>query len=137
MSDTVLVNRPNVTKLVTASTFTVITSPDTTIYSMSVDADTEIPSEYSIIRVAGNGGDVMLTSTPTIEAGQYDGQTLRIVGQDDSAVVTLQDNVNLPGSTLHCQHARNVVLGKNDNITFIWDLSQGVWIACSIAIDTY
>jgi hypothetical protein len=97
-----------------------------------------LPSTHGILRVQSlSGVAINLTSTPTIDAGQYDGQRLLIIGQHDTGRITLQDESNLFGSALHLQHAQNAQLGKNDSITVQWDASQAIWLACSPPVDTY
>jgi hypothetical protein len=68
-----------------------------------------------------------LTSTPTINAGR-DGQILTVIGVSDTLMPTLQDNSNLPGSTLKMQQQQNFTLGLNDSITYQYNTDQGAWI---------
>lgn len=98
-----------------------IFSPVLAIWSsttISLAADDTIPSGYNIIFLSGDGGHVTLTNTPTIAAGTK-GQLLFLVGTDDSATVTVQDNTNLPGSTLCLEYSRDVTLGNNDVLALI------------------
>ncbi len=100
------------------------------IYEGNLLATDTIPSQYDIVRIAGNGGAVTLTSTPSIANGRYDGQILWVFGNHETNLVTLQDVTNLAGSTLHLRHSHDVTLGKYDNFKLMWYLSAGIWIAC-------
>jgi len=94
-------------------------SPGTTV----IASDT-LSRGYDVLRIQGG---VTMTSTPTIHAGT-DGQLLTIEGLNDFSLVTLQDESNLVGSGMRMINARNMVLGKNDNIEFSYDLGQALWI---------
>lgn len=84
-----------------------------------------------IQRVAGSGGDVVLTSTPNIADAASDGTIVIIQGTNDSATLTLQDSSNLAGSGLELNSGLNFELGANDNITLIYDSGEDAWIEIS------
>ena len=87
------------------------------------------------IYVIGNGGAVIMTSTPTIGLGTYDGQELLVQGTDDTDTVTLQDNGSLAGSKLRLG-AANRVLGQGDSIRLSWDSTDGFWYETSFSQPT-
>jgi len=107
---------------ITLDTSSMSVLPSTT---ETLDAEDAISGGYNLVFVAGNGTHVTLTSTPSIAAGTT-GQMLVLLGTNDSATVTLQDNSVLDGSTLHLHHAQNHTLGLNDSISFIY--SGTAWI---------
>lgn len=78
------------------------------------------------IRVKGNGGAVVMTSTPTISLGTADGQLLLVQGTDDANTVQVQDNASLAGSKLKLA-AANRTLGKGDMLLLSWDATDGLW----------
>lgn len=82
------------------------------------------------IRVVGNGGPVVMTSTPTIALGTIDGQELLVQGTHDTNTVQLQDNGSLAGSKLRLG-AANRTLGEGDTIRFSWDSTLGFWLETS------
>ena len=86
---------------------------------------------YRTNYIQGNGGAVTLTSTPSITAGEYDGQRLTIHGLSDTNTVTLQDASVLPGSGVHLTHAYRCVFGKNDTMTLTWYETDSVWVELS------
>ena len=86
---------------------------------------------YRTIYIQGNGGAVTLTSTPSITAGEYDGQRLTIHGLSDTNTVTLQDASVLSGSGVHLTHAYRCVFGKNDTMTLTWYETDSVWVELS------
>lgn len=86
--------------------------------TVELAADDTIPSEYNIVYLSGDGGHVTLTSTPTIAAGTA-GQPLTLVGMSESATVTIQDNANAAGTTLHLNHRQDVTLGLYDTLDLI------------------
>lgn len=80
------------------------------------------------IRVAGSGGPVTLTSTPTITNPVADGQRLVIMGTDAANTLTLQDETGLAGSKLRLAGAASVTLGLYDTIELLWDQALGFWV---------
>ena len=85
-----------------------------------------IEHNADIVQVAGDGGAVILTSTPTISNG-YDGERLAIIGTSNVNTVELQDNGALPGSSLELAGGANFILGAGDVITFIYSGSNNIW----------
>lgn len=82
-------------------------------------------------RVAGSGGAVTLTSTPTITNPAADGQDLIIMGTSDVNTITLQDKSALGGSNLNLAGGANVTLGEGDLIHLIWDSTLAGWYELS------
>ncbi len=91
--------------------------------SLTVAADTTITTKYRYLSLTAAGA-VVLTDTPTIEAGSFIGQRLTLLGTSDVNTVTLQDNGTLAGSNLFLIDTTNRVLGSRDIITFVWDGSS-------------
>lgn len=79
------------------------------------------------VRVAGNGGAVTLTSTPTVTLGTLDGQLCLIQGTHDTNTVTIQDNGSLAGSKVRLGAASRV-LGAGDSLLLSWDAALGMWV---------
>lgn len=102
----------------------------------AVVAGTAISITKPVMRIYGSPGDVVMTATPNIAAGDYDGQTRQLQGTDDSATVTVRDASNLASSGLHLQHGRDFTMGKNDMLELMWDDSQSLWIELR-RIDNY
>ena len=82
------------------------------------------------VRVAGDGGAVVLTSTPTITPGAIDGQLCLVQGTHDTNTVQLQDDGSLAGSKLRLG-AANRTLGAGDSVLLSWDATLGMW--CEIS----
>lgn len=82
------------------------------------------------VRVVGNGGAVVMTSTPTIALGTIDGQELLVQGTSDVNTVQLQDDGSLAGSKLRLG-AANRTLGAGDTIRFSWDSTLQFWLETS------
>ena len=96
--------------------------------TVSLSAGTTLASTNSYARVVGNGGAVTLSSTPNVDAGQYDGQILVIQGTDDTNTVTFQDDNNLIGSTMRLNGGADATLGDGDILSLIWhSYSGGSW----------
>jgi len=76
--------------------------------------------------VAGNGGAVTVTATPSVTACASDGQELVIIGTDNTNTVTLQDQSNLASSGLSLNG--NWVGAKDSAITLHCDTTQGLWV---------
>lgn len=87
-------------------------------------ATNAIEVDATLIRVAGSGGAVTLTSTPTIADGS-DGQIVVIRGTDDTNTITIQDigaiasNVDMGGV--------NRTLGANDYLGLLFNSDSGNW----------
>lgn len=83
------------------------------------------------VRVAGSGGAVTLTSTPTIADG-VDGQIVYILGTHDTNTLTVQDQGTLASSNLELA-ASTRVLGKGDILQLMFDATDSVWYEVSFA----
>lgn len=79
------------------------------------------------VRVVGNGGAVVLTSTPSIGVGTDDGQLLIVQGTSDANTVTLQDSGTLAGSGMRLGAATRL-LGEGDISLFTWDAALAEWL---------
>jgi len=98
--------------------------PNTTTASPTTYADdATIASTYSLMRVVGNGGAVMLDTDPAIADGVYDGQELRIQGCHDTNLVTIATacNTKLTGGI-------SMSLGLHDFLVLTWDAGQSLWV---------
>jgi hypothetical protein len=93
----------------------------------TLQATDAIGVTHEVARIKGSG-NVTLTSTPSINAGEYDGQRLIIHGTDDSNTVTLQDESNLGSSGVRLTHAYNCTFGVNDTMELIWYDAGSVWV---------
>lgn len=82
------------------------------------------------IRVAGSGGAVTMTSTPTIADG-IDGQLVYIFGTSANTL-TLQDQGTLAGSNLELAAATRV-LDVGDVLVLMFDLTASVWYEVSFS----
>lgn len=100
-------------------------TPSSAIQSL-LAANTISPSA-GLIRVAGSGGPVILSSTPTITNPATDGQRLVIMGTSDANTVELVDKSTLGGSNLNLAGNANVVLGEGDIIELIWQSTFAGW----------
>jgi hypothetical protein len=100
----------------------VITPPSTL---QTLAAGNAISADAAKVRVAGSGGAVTLTSTPTVADGS-DGQFLMILGTSDTNTVTVQDQGTLAGTNLELG-AGTRVLGKGDILVLSFDSSDSVW----------
>jgi hypothetical protein len=97
----------------------------------SLLAATAINPDAAKVRVAGNGGAVVLTATPTITTPAADGQRLVIMGTDGANTVQLQDESGLAGTKLRLAGAAAFTLGLYDTIELIWDAVTGFWVEIS------
>lgn len=91
-------------------------------YATTVEAADSIPSGYRTVRVSGDGAAVDLTSSPQVVAGQFDGQQLTIVGNDDTNILQLDD-----GDGLSLAGAASAVLAAGDSILLRWDDTDSLW----------
>jgi len=80
---------------------------------------------YDDITVSAGGGDITLTSTPTIADG-VNGQALRIVNVGTSSI-TLKDQGTLAGSNLRLT-ASTITLGPRDSIELMFSSDVGDWV---------
>ncbi len=103
-------------------------TPSTAIQTLA--AGNTISPNARKVRVAGSGGPITLTSTPTITNPVADGQRLLIQGTNDTNTITLQDEATSPGSKLRLG-ASTRVLGKGDTIELEWDQVDGVFYEVS------
>lgn len=95
--------------------------------SQSVAASTLILRNARAIQVNGSGGDVTVTSTPSVQAGQYQGQKLIIIGGANA--VTLQDETVLSGSTLSLgSYQRQLSQGDQLELRWMTNGSQSWWV---------
>jgi len=98
----------------------------------SLLAATQITPDRVKVRVAGNGGAVTLTGTPTIVAASNDGQLLILQGTSDANTVTLQDEATLPTSGLALGAATRL-LGAGDMLMLMWDSTNALWYEIAFA----
>ena len=98
----------------------------------SLLAASTITADATKIRVVGNGGAVVLVSTPSILAGTADGQRVLIKGTSAANTVTLTDEAGLPGSTLQLSAATRA-LALNSQIELSWDSTTSMWCEVSFA----
>jgi hypothetical protein len=89
-----------------------------------------------LIRVVGNSGDITITATPSIAAGQ-DGQELTIQGTNDTDTVTFQDESNLAGSDLNLSGGTDFTVGRGDMLRLIYDSGDAKWFEVSRSNNTY
>lgn len=82
------------------------------------------------IRVVGNAGPVVMTSTPTLALGTVDGQECLMQGTHDTNTIEVQDNGSLAGSKLRLG-AANRVLGAGDTLRLSWDATLAMWVETS------
>jgi hypothetical protein len=86
---------------------------------------------YGRIRViSASVGNSTVTSTPAIISG-YDGQTIILVGTDDTRTVTLPDESSVTGSGLQLAGGANFALGAYDTIVLMYDTRLAQWIEIS------
>lgn len=76
--------------------------------------------------VVGHSGAVTVTATPSITACTQDGQSLVVVGTDNTNTVTLQDQSNLSSSGLSLNG--DFVAAKDSSLIMHCDITQGLWI---------
>ena len=96
----------------------------------SVVAGTGITVTRGIMQVAGSGGAVIVTATPSITDGA-DGQIVIIIGTSDANTVTLQDELTLPGSGLKLAAGASIVLGLYDTMQLVYNVSLDKWMEIS------
>lgn len=81
----------------------------------------------ALMRVAGNGGAVTITATPSITNPSSDGTQIIVQGTDDTNTVKFQDESNLTGSDLELKNNQDFTLGKGDILALIWDSGEDAW----------
>ena len=84
-----------------------------------------VVSDAAMVRVAGSGGAVTLTSEPTIADG-FDGQMVVIRGTHDTNTVLIQDVANLAGSNVDLGGADRT-LGAGDYLVLLFNADSGNW----------
>lgn len=89
--------------------------------TQSLNATDAVAVTGTKLKVQGDGGAVSLISTPSIEAGSYEGQEITIVGQNSTNTLEIQDESVLAGSTVILQNGSSITLGENENITLFWN----------------
>lgn len=83
---------------------------------------TAVMLNKNLIRIAGNGGPVVVTASPPIAAGQ-DGQVIILRGTDNTNTVEF-----LPGNTaLALSSNTSFTLGRGDNLMLFYDATAGSW----------
>ena len=86
----------------------------------------------SIVRVAGEGGNVVLdfSTIDQVAAGAVDGQFLIIRGKNDLATVTFGHDVDTDPMTtdLVLNSGVQFTMGNNDTLTLIYDLEVNAWL---------
>lgn len=94
---------------------------------LTLVAGASVTNNYTKIRVAGSGGAVTLTSTPTVPTNSIpDGWVIRIQGTDDTNTLTVQDDGTLADSDLSLG-ASTRVLGVGDVLTLTYDATLNQW----------
>ena len=86
-----------------------------------------VPSNAEAVKLTANASYV-LTSTPSITAGQLDGQRLYVMNQDTVDTITLQDVTALAGSTVRGKAGANVVLLPRSVTQFMWSSVNAEWM---------
>lgn len=81
---------------------------------------------YGHVRVAGNGGAVVLDTDPAISDGTYDTEEIVIEGTSDTNTVEIADGCNTA-----MEGGASMVLGQYDTIRFRWNSSASLWIELS------
>lgn len=86
------------------------------------------PTYTNVAFVVSNSGSVIVTATPSITACTAAGQSLRVIGESASNIITLQDEAGLPGSKLLLNG--NWTSGLNTILTATCD-GNGFWVESS------
>lgn len=93
----------------------------------ALSAGSTIASTAAAIEVTTSGvGNVTLTSTPTVAAG--DGDVLLIVNVDATDNVVLQDETSLTGSNLRLAGGGDLTLGPRDSVTLYYAPTLAEWV---------
>lgn len=93
----------------------------------SMSAGTQLTVTSKIMRVAGNGGAVTLTGTPTIVAPTRDGTVVIIQGTSDANTVKFQDEAQLADTDLQLSGGNDMTLGQGDTLTLMYDSGDAKW----------
>lgn len=87
-----------------------------------------ILAEAHTVRVAGSGGAVILTSTPTIRTNDVvDGQLLFIEGTHDSNTIGIPDDGTVAGTKVQLNAVTNRTLGAGDILLLKYNSTLGTW----------
>lgn len=70
---------------------------------------------------------LILTSTPNIDPGQFDGQILILRRSASGGSLTLRNETSLAGSGLRLIGAADQALGSRDAIALMWRASTAEW----------
>lgn len=84
-----------------------------------------VANDSVLIRVAGSGGAVTLTSAPTIADGTP-GQIIVLVGTHNTNTVTIQDVANLAGSNVDMGGVDRT-LGSGDYLVLCFNDDNSIW----------
>lgn len=82
------------------------------------------PTYFNYVFVVSNSGSVTVTATPSITACTAAGQSLTVIGESASNIITLQDEAGLAGAKLHLNG--NWTSGLNSSLTLYCD-GNGFW----------
>ena len=83
----------------------------------------------NVIYVKGSGGSVTITATPSIQAGNVDGQRLTVRFTSTSNAVTIHDKSTLSGSGTN---QNGDIVGVQDRaIVYMWDATALEWFELS------
>ena len=97
-----------------------------TVSTMFISSEsTTITADYETLRLDCDSSRVM-TSTPTIANGYYDGQKLRLMNINSSFILTLQDNATLANSNLFLT-STTITLAKYDSLLLEYVNGKG-WV---------
>ncbi len=72
------------------------------------------------LHVTAPAGTATLTSTPTVQAGELNGQILKIMNASDAGTIIFQDEDTLTGSNLQLQ-TPTVALEYRETLVLMWD----------------
>lgn len=101
-------------------------SPGTQALGASDQIDYLYPLQSGVMRISGDSGPSVLTSTPTIRDIGTDNYQLTLIGTDSTNTVTLQDELTLPGTKLKLR-TPTFTLGKGDYIQLARNTADDVW----------
>jgi len=99
--------------------------------TIDLAAGDEVPvGQWKKLTIGGDGGNVTLTSTPSIDTDVPDGTEIRLYGTTNT--VTIQDKGTLPGSAVNLPGgAADMELAEND--IAILEKRNGEWFLISFA----
>jgi hypothetical protein len=101
-----------------------VAAPDTA--QNLTSASNTVNSDAELVRVTLSTS-LTLTSTPSIQNGQEDGQRLYVMNEDTTDTLTLQDASVLSGSAVRGKGGANVVIGPREVVEFIWNAANSAW----------